>query len=146
MRKTRKRNQSGAQIVEFAAVLVIGIPLLVLLLFVGWECAKFFIIKSAMEVGARTAARDLVVKYNTTGTKKTTVDWLTTSNFIASSSQFNVAWDSNTPPTSVSVTCSYPTDGANGLQPFPSGPLRYLGSTFHMQSIQVQGSFTLPVQ
>lgn len=140
------RKTRGAHIVEFASVLAVGLPLLILLMFVGYECAEFYIIKSAMERGAREAARGLVVNYNTTGNKKTVVDWLSTPNFIAGSNQFTVVWDSNTPPASVTVTCAYPTDGAGGLSPFPAGPLKYLGSAFEMKNISVQSTFTLPVQ
>lgn len=142
----RRRNQHGAHIVEFASVLAVGLPLLICLMFVAYECAEFYIIRSAMERGAREAARGLVVAYNTTGTKKQTVDWVTTPNFIAGSNQFTVSWDASTPPAFVTVTCAYPTDGAGGLQPFPGGPLRYLASAFDMQNISVQGTFTLPVQ
>ena len=142
----RRRKQRGAQLVEFASVLAFGLPLLIVLLFVGYDCMQFYIIKSAMERGAREAARGLVVNYNKTGTKKADVDWLSSPNFIASSNQFTVTWDPNVPPTFVTVKCQYPTDGTGGLQPFPSGPLRYFGSAFDMQNIVVHGTFTLPVQ
>lgn len=142
----RRRNPRGAHIVEFASVLSVGLPLVICLMFVAYECAEFYIIRSAMERGAREAARGLVVAYNTSGTKKQTVDWITTPNFIASSNQFTVLWDNSTPPTYVTVTCAYPTDGSGGLQPFPGGPLKYLAAAFDMKNISVQGTFTLPIQ
>ncbi len=142
------RNQLGANIAEFAGVLMIGGPLVLLLIYLGLECGQFYTIKSAMETSARSAARQLVVKYNTTGNKVTTVDWISVPHFIANSSQFSVTWDSSSPPTYVTVTCSYPSGGAYGLPQFPAGPLKYLSdnSKLSMSSLAPQGTFTLPVQ
>jgi Flp pilus assembly protein TadG len=146
--RRKVRTARGAHIVEFAACLIVGLPLLVLLIYAGVECATFYTIKSAMEVGARTAARTLVVKYNTTGTKGTTVDWLSMPNFINDKSQFTVTWDATTPPAFVTVTCRYPTDGSHHLPLFPTGPLRYLDShaIFDLKKLNLQGTFTVPVQ
>jgi Flp pilus assembly protein TadG len=148
MRNQKMRDQRGANLVEFAAVLVFGLPLLIVLVFVGNDCAHFYIIKSAMEVGARNAARGLVVQYNKTGVQNTSIDWLTTPSFIANKNQFSVSWDPSTPPAYVTVTCAYPSGGGDGLPVFPTGPLRYLSSnsTFSPGTIHVQGTFTLPVQ
>lgn len=151
--KRKARNQNGATVAEFAAAMVIGGPLLILLVFVGLECCKFYTIKSAMEVAARKAARTLVIAYNTssnqTENKSVRVPQDVPSNeFIANSNQFQVTWDTTSPPSYVTVTCSYPTDGSNGLAPFPTGPLRFLTSrsTFSLKSVAVQGTFTLPIQ
>jgi Flp pilus assembly protein TadG len=144
----KSRNQRGAYQAEFAAVIVVGLPLLALLVYVGLECAQFYTIKSAMEVGARTAARQLVVNYNNTGSKNTVVN-LTSQSFINNSNQFTVNWDPSNNPTYVTVTCSYPSGGGNGLPEFPAGPLRFLlkqNATFNLRNVVVQGSFTLPVQ
>ena len=147
--KVKLRNQRGGhQLAEFAGVLVVGLPLLTLLVFVGLECGHFYTIKSAMEVGARDAARALVVNYNLTGTEKTVVDWLTIPNYINNSNQFTVVWDSKTPPAFVTVSCAYPSGGGNGLPPFPAGPLRYLitDTKFDLGTFSVKGTFTVPVQ
>jgi Flp pilus assembly protein TadG len=147
MRK-RIRSQRGSHLAEFVASMAVGLPLLVLLVFVGLECMQFYTIKSAMEVGARTAARGLVIQYNKTGSKSTVVSGVTMTHFIVGSNQFAVAWDANSPPEYVTVTCAYPKNGANGLPSFPAGPLRYLSTNtiFSLNNIQVQGTFTLPVQ
>jgi Flp pilus assembly protein TadG len=145
--KVRLRSKSGAFAAEFAAVLVFGLPLLTVLGFVALEAARFYTIKSAMEVAARTAARGLVVQYNTTGTEGASVTGLTVPNFVANSNQFTVTWDTNTPPSFVTVSCSYPTSGQYGLAPFPAGPLRYLSNaTFDTSNIAVQGTTTFPIQ
>jgi Flp pilus assembly protein TadG len=146
--KRRRRNAKGAHIAEFAAVLMFGLPLLTLLVFVSLEIAHFYTIKSAMEVGARNAARALVVKYNVTNTKVTTVDFLTMPRYIANPNQFDVTWDTATVPRFVTVSCKYPSDGSYGLQPFPAGPLRYLNSksVFDLSNFTVRGRFTMPVQ
>ena len=148
MKRKNMRKQSGGTITEFACALVFGLPLLVLIVFVTLETAHFYAIKSAMEVGARDAARGLVVNYNKTGTQSTTVNWLTMPNYIASSNQFEVAWDSSSPPQYVTVSCKYPSGGGNGLPPFPSGPLRYLTpkAQFDMGTFTVRGTFTFPIQ
>lgn len=146
--KRRMRNKRGAHIAEFAAALTFGLPLLALLVFVGMECAQYYTIRSAMEVGARAAARGLVVRYNKTGVKNTSVDWVTTPHFIANSSQFTTSWDASTPPSYVTVKCTYPSGGAYGLPVFPAGPLKYLSTNanFSLQSVGVHGTFTLPIQ
>jgi Flp pilus assembly protein TadG len=135
---------------EFAAVLTIGLPLLTLMVFVTLECTRFFTIKSAMEHGARTAARLLVTQYNTTQQENTnsSLSGLMMKPFIASTNQFHVTWDTATPPTFVTVACDYPTDGSYGLEKFPAGPLRYISnnSTFNLGNIKVTGTFTVPVQ
>jgi hypothetical protein len=125
-----------------------GLPLLTLLVYVALEIAHFYTIKSAMEVGARNAARALVVKYNVTNTKVTSVTWLSMPHYIASPNQFDVTWDSATVPKFVTVSCRYPSDGSYGLQPFPAGPLRYLNNkaTFDLSNFSVRGMFTMPIQ
>lgn len=146
MSKRHTRNQLGAHLAEFAGVLVVGLTLLVFLVFLALECARFYTIKSAMEVGARSAARALVVDYNKTATKGTSVTWLTMPSFIASDRQFTVTWDTASPPTYVTVTCAYPNDGSYGLPKFPGGPLSYINSVFNVKNVTVQVTFTVPVQ
>jgi Tfp pilus assembly protein PilW len=150
------RNQRGAHLVELAAALVFGLPLLILIIFVALECTHFYAIKAAMDVGARNAARALVIDYNKTGVQGTNsnLKWLKIPNYIADPGQFtDVTWDnSNNPPTYVTVTCTYFSDGRYGLPQFPRGPLRYLfngnpqNATFSLGSMNVQGTFTIPVQ
>ncbi|HEY9792824.1 MAG TPA: hypothetical protein V6D22_20660 [Candidatus Obscuribacterales bacterium] len=152
--KTNKRNQRGAtHIAEFAAALVIGLPLLTLLVFVALECGHFYTIKSAMELGARNAARALVVYYNvnhstTPASSATFFSDFFIPNYINSATQFTYIWDTaNTPPQYVTVSCAYPSGGGNGLAPFPAGPLRYLSNaSFDLGTFTVRGTFTLPVQ
>jgi hypothetical protein len=146
------RNQKGAHLAELGAALMFGLPLLVLIVYVALETTHFYTIKSAMDVGARNAARALVVDYNKTNTKGTSVTWLTMPHYIASSKQFSIDWDTANPPTFVTVTCSYPNDGSYGLPQFPGGPLRWLfnksanNSTFTLGTMTVQGTFTVPIQ
>jgi hypothetical protein len=109
-----------------------------------------------MDVGARNAARALVIDYNKTGVQgtNTNLKWLKIPNYIADPGQFtDVTWDNaNNPPTYVTVTCTYFSDGRYGLPQFPRGPLRYLfngnpqNATFSLGSMNVQGTFTIPVQ
>ena len=146
MKKTRHRNSLGAQIVEFGAVLVLGGPLLIGLIYLAVETTHFFAIKSAMDVGARNAARALVVNYNNSNTEGTTVNFITIPNYINSPSQFTVVWDVANPPTYVTVTCSYPSGGGGGLPPFPNGPIAYMNTAFNLGAFTVNGTFTCPVQ
>jgi Flp pilus assembly protein TadG len=147
--KTRKK--SGATLAEFAAVLILGTPLLLLLMYVAIETTHFFAIKAAMDVGAREAARFLVVDFNKTRIEKTTVDlatwgsFLKMPNYIANNGQFTVAWDTAINPTQCSVTCTY---GGAGVAPFPGGPLTYLtqNASFDLSTIQIRGTYTMPVQ
>jgi Flp pilus assembly protein TadG len=147
MRRIRKNSGSMA---EFAAVLMLGLPLLLLLVYVAVELTHYFSIKAAMDVGSRNAARALVVDYNNNHTCKTTIDlaswsFLKMPNYIANNGQFDVVWDSTTNPSQVTVSCEY--SGA-GLSPFPSGPLSYLNNnaSFNLSGIRVIGQYVMPVQ
>ncbi|HEY9788994.1 MAG TPA: hypothetical protein V6D22_01260, partial [Candidatus Obscuribacterales bacterium] len=124
--KRNRRTACGAAILEFAAVIVLGLPLAIMFIFIGVETTHYFAIKSAMDVGARRAARELVIDYNNTGTMNDAVAFLTMPGYIVNSNQFTVTWDTASPPASVSVSCNYPAGGAPGLAPFPNGPLKYL--------------------
>jgi hypothetical protein len=146
MKKQSNRSERGANLAEGAAVAVIGIPLLTVIIFLGLECARFFTIKSAMDVASRNAARALVVDYNKTSSKGTAVTWISIPHYVASSKQFSVDWDTATPPTFVTVTCAYPSNGLYGLPKFPGGPLGFISSSFNLNNTSVKGSFTVPVQ
>lgn len=149
-KQKRQQNSRGATQVEFACVLIFGIPLLALLIFTCLECARFYTIKSAMEVGARSAARALVVNYNRTGNKNGSNQLtVTMPHYISNpSQQFVVNWDTaNNPPKSVTVTCQYyPNGGNTSLPEFPAGPLKYFGTTFSLGTIVVKGTYTWPIQ
>lgn len=145
--RLRRRTTTGGTMAEFAAVLVLGLPLAILFIFIGCETTRYFAIKAAMDVGARRAARELVIQYNNTGTKTQTVTFLTLPGYIASANQFSVSWDSATPPSSVAVSCTYPAAGAPGLAAFPNG-LDYISNRcrFYIGNINITSNFTMPVQ
>lgn len=144
----KTRTTKGSAIAEFAAVLMLGLPLAILFMFIGVETTHYFAIKSAMDSGARRAARELVILYNTTNNRKPTVDFLTMQGYIASSSQFDVTWDAATPPAFVTVSCQYPYSGGAGLAPFPNGPLKYLidNCRFNLSNMSVTSGCTMPIQ
>jgi hypothetical protein len=146
--RRKTRTARGAAILEFAAVIVLGLPLAIMFLFIGTETTHYFAIKSAIDVGARRAARELVIQYNTSNTKNDTVAFLTMPGYIVSSNQFTVTWDTATPPAFVSVSCNYPAGGGPGLAPFPNGPLKYLTDAcqFYLGNLTITSDCTMPVQ
>src|SRR6185437_9334037 len=135
----RIRKSRGSQIAEFGAVIVLGVPLLIGLIFIAVEVGHYFAIKSAMDVGARNTARALVVNFNNTNGQKAaptsaavnngtgqTIPPITLGNYIADGSQYTVTWDTANPPANVTVECAYPQNGAFGLPVFPNyGPISY---------------------
>jgi Flp pilus assembly protein TadG len=151
-----KRRAKGAALSEFAAVLVIAGPLLIILLYAAVEICTAFAIKSALDMCARNAARALIVAYNNHDPR--VLSGATPSNsasrtfcdtnfqmrqYVKSGcNQWTVAWDTNNPPNYVQVTCSYPNGGVAGSLPrFPNPDVFNLGSTFVLQS-----TFTMPRQ
>jgi Flp pilus assembly protein TadG len=146
----RIRAKSGATVMEFGAVLMLGLPLLLLLVYFAIELTQYFTIKAAMDVGARNAARALVVDFNNNRTCKTSIDlatwtFLKMPNYIVNNGQFDVVWDSTTTPSQVTVSCQY---SGPGLTPFPSGPLNYLNNnaSLNLSGIRPTGQSVMPVQ
>jgi Flp pilus assembly protein TadG len=137
----RRRTQSGVSIVEFAAVISIGLPLLILLIYAAMETSFAFMITSNLDVAARKAARDLAIEYTkdptiatNSGLQQAVFDKIRIPNFVAANSQFGQPVFTTTTPQKVTVTVSYPSGGGNGLPTFPNPDPLGLGAQFKLQS------------
>jgi hypothetical protein len=141
MRRQQQTSRStGAYTVETAVSMVILIPLLITIVFVGIEACKGIAIMQALEQGARQAAHNLAVAYadhptivsNPSEQRTYGFDPVRIHGVIESSAQFDPPTWKNVPgapgnptttidpasPQTVSVTVSY-TSGQNGVPAFP---------------------------
>jgi Flp pilus assembly protein TadG len=126
------RRSRGSTISETAASMVLLIPLLIMILFVGLEASKAYMIKEVLSQASRQAARDLAVIYGQDRTIATN-DFMQAARvysnirhnaIVVSDNQFTSVWDTNGSPATVTVTVRY-TSGQNGLPTFPNpDPLR----------------------
>lgn len=139
------RNVRGSFIIEFAAVLMLGLPIFLILLYAAVEACRLFAIRSTLDVAARSAARVLAINYGQThACVDTYTSTVSVPQYIApSANQWTVAWDASDPPAFVTVTCHYPPGGdiAAGLPPFPEPDIFGLGSAFTISS-----TFTMPLE
>lgn len=140
-----RNRQRGSSIVEAAVSMVIIIPIVIMILFVGMEASQAYLIKEALTQGAREAARNLSVAYGQDSNiqfDRAQQDALVFNNIrmasiINASAQFdNPVWNPNSSPPTVAVTVHY-TSGQNGLPVFPNPDPLNLGPRF-----QVNGSST----
>jgi Flp pilus assembly protein TadG len=127
------RHPRGLSIPEFAAALVIGLPILIAILFTALECSTYFTIKTKLDVAARTAARQLAIAY---GKDQTVAQNPHKSNpaiaaiydsaritpVINDKDQFSDPTFVEGTPGTVTVVVSYPEHGEFNTQPFPHLP------------------------
>jgi Flp pilus assembly protein TadG len=134
----RKR---GGTIAETAASLVLLLPLLIMILFVGLEASRAYMIKESLAQASRQAARDLAVIYGRDGTiaNNSTMeaiqvyDNIRINGAITSSRQFSSQWNTSAAPPTVTVTVQY-TSGQNGLPTFPNPDPLKLGGNFQLNA------------
>ena len=140
MLKSKQRRSKGAVLAEFAAVMALMFPVLMLILFVVLEMAQAYLIKDALSQAARQAARDLAIVYGQDPTiqfsranqDSTVFSKIQIPNVVNSAVQFsNPVWNSAASPPTVSVSVSY-TSGKNGLPVFPNPDPLSLGSSFSL--------------
>ncbi len=89
-------NQKGQSLAEFAGSLVILIPMIMVLAYLSYIVADYFIIKGATDTAARVAARYLAMNYNNTAganfagnyNSTTYYSFIKIQNVVQSTSQF----------------------------------------------------------
>lgn len=138
------RRRSGVSLVEFAAALVLGLPLLISILYVTLEASYLFTIRTNIDIAARNAARALAIEYgkdpaiagDPTGTKvQAVLTKIRIPNFVANNAQFSTpTFDTAVSPSTVTIVCTYPPGGAYGLPPFPNPDPLNLGPSFKVVS------------
>jgi Tfp pilus assembly protein PilW len=157
MTRHKQRRNSGLSLVEFAAALALGFPLVMAMLYVVLEANMLFTIRTNCDNAVRRASQLLINDYITNGTATTAVsngnlpatmgfDVKTADGhyFInKSANQFTWTWDFTTAPNTVTVTVKYPTSGssANGLLPFPHPDPLNMKNKF---TILTSGTFPVP--
>lgn len=136
-----QRKSRGSSIAETAASMVILLPLLIMILYVGLEASKAYMIKESLAQASRQASRNLAIAYGqdkSVANNQSLEDAYVYSNIringvVASSDQFRAEWNNTASPPTVKVTVDY-TSGQNGLAPFPDPDPLGLGSSFHLSA------------
>jgi len=145
MKYTKRTNRkSGASLVEFAAALTLGLPLVIGILYVVLEASVYFAIRTNIDIAARNAARALAIEYGKDPTiaaapggpkVQAVLTKIRIPGFVVNNLQFNTpTFDVAIPPASVTVVCQYPSGGAYGLPRFPNPDPLKLGSNFKVIS------------
>lgn len=159
IRILRRRKQKGVTLVEFAAALVLGLPLVVVMLYAVLEANLLFTIRTNLDAATRQAAQLLINKYAQTGIAAPDtsngnlpsdiafeVKAADGSFFISkTANQFTWTWDMTESPPTVTVTTSFPTGGSSnsssGLMAFPAPDPLKLANKF---SIITTATFSFP--
>lgn len=157
MRTSARRSDSGTNIVELGAALVVGLPLVMAMLYGVIEVSSLFAIRTNLDNATRLAAQLLINDYENSGTTSNVTDGNLPAAYAfdlpsgvpgyyfvrKSANQFTYTWSLNTKPKTVTVRVSYPTTeyGINGLLPFPHPDPFHLGSNF---KIATDGCFSAP--
>jgi Tfp pilus assembly protein PilW len=155
---TRKnRRNKGISLVELAAAMALGFPLIMVTLYAVLEANMLFTIRANCDNAVRRASQLLISDYTKTGIAATAVsngnlpaamgfDVMTADGhyFInKSANQFTWTWDFVDKPNTVTVTVTYPTKGNNpsNLLPFPHPDPLNLKNKF---TIVTSGTFSVP--
>ena len=136
------RTARGLAITEFAAVLSILLPLLLLILYVGFQASLAWTIRTNLDIAARKAARNMAVEYGNSAaltTDTTAQQAIYTNvripNFVNDNAQFEAPiFNTSVQPGTVTIKVNYPGDGSHGLPRFPNPDVMHLGSSFTLSS------------
>lgn len=134
---TRIRAREGITLVEAAAALALLLPLLVVVIFVIIEATKAYEISRDLQIGAELGARALATNGSTTtGVQQQQIlSNITVGNTVVDPSQFyNVVWNQDDNPPSVTVFVQYKSTGPKQPPPFPNPDPLNLGANFIMKS------------
>lgn len=152
MKKRALHRSRGVSLVEFAAAIVFGFPLVMAMLYAVLEANYYFTIQTNLDAAARRAAQALINQFAKPGGSTANIS---NGNLPAlaqfdipagdgvhyivnhNANQFTVVWDFTTQPPTVTVAVKYPAggDAANGLLPFPwPDPLK-LGPSFNISTM-----------
>ncbi len=144
----RRRKESGITIAEAAGMMALFLPLLMIMLYVMMETCQAYFISNSMDQAARQAARNIAMYYHTNpGIQNNNTQCLTlccqpvckapgtAGAMVTDVSQFGgaggagtaITWtnmgnmnqQNQTSPPTVTVTCTYISNGTTQLPPFP---------------------------
>jgi len=146
--RRRKNRKSGASLAEAAALMALFFPLIMAILYVVMEASQVYVISEALNQSARQAARNVATMYHTypgiannnaqalalcckpitkpvgtAGAYVTDVSQFGGANGAGSNITFtnmgNMDLKGTTTPPTVTVTCTYISNGTTGLPQFP---------------------------
>jgi len=143
--------------VEFVAALVLGLPLVVAMIYATLQINLLFTIRTNLDTATRRAAQLLINRYklaniapvdgsNTNLPTDIAFDVKTGNSgalyFInKTANQFTWTWDLAVRPATITVTTTFPTNGANSLVRFPSPDPLKMGNGF---IISTTSTFPVP--
>lgn len=144
-RVSREMRTSSGNISEFAAVLVIVVPLVLALLFAGYEFAYGYMIKSNLDNAAKNAARAMAIAYGKDSTiatnhskQQAVYDSIRVPNFVNANQQFSDPdfKPAGGSPKNVTITVTY-LPGQYNLPQYPSPDVLNLSPT-----LRISGTYT----
>jgi hypothetical protein len=144
MRRKGAHNSHGVTLVEFAAALVVGLPLVMIMLYAILEANFWFTIQSNLDAAARRGAWLEAQDFAKNGPAQNDVidgagsQAFDIPHFVNRNlNQFSIVWETSTAPHSVTVYCTYPQGGNStyNLPRFPYPDVFNLGSSFKLQSM-----------
>ncbi len=174
-RRTRDlRQNSGAQISEFAVAIVLVIPIFMVISYVAYEVAMYMYLKTGVDAAARTQARWLAINFNylarQNGNSATNyANWknnrVRVANCVTTDDQFtNGTIDASgnfvaTPPPVSSVTGCYSSvsgagvvavrvvyPGTSGLPEWPNPSLQLFGARLAPNNYTVAGVYCADIE
>lgn len=173
VRKVR-RNSRGAQIPEFAAAIVLVVPLFLCIVYLSYEIAMYMYLKSGVDAAAKTHARWLAINYNflaqqNGNSNANYANWKNSSirvaNCVVNNSQFTngtidsagnfvttapallLAGQCSPSPSGkgvVAVKVVYP--GTTGLPSWPNPPLKFFGASLIPTNMTIAGVYCADIE
>ncbi len=170
----RIRSTRGAQIPEFAAAIILVIPLFMCIIYLAYEISMYMYLKTGVDAAAKTHARWLAINYNFLAQQNGNsngnyANWknsnVRVANCVVSNAQFtNGTVDSagnfvaTAPPLMLAGQCStaasgkgvvavkvvYP--GTSGLPTWPFPPLKFFGATLAPTNMTIAGIYCVDIE
>ena len=134
------RLQQGVSLIEAVAGILVGMPLVVLIIFVGVEICSYFVIQSNLDAATRKAARAMAAAWGKdpsvaidASAQQAVYAQCCIPGFVNDPSQFAAPVFNGTDPATVVVVGTY-TSGQFGLPLYPAPNPLHLGSDFVIRS------------
>jgi hypothetical protein len=158
--RSYRSSKSGISLVEFAAAVVFGLPLVMTMLYAVIEANLFFTIRTNLDLAVRQGAQKIINKWNMTRTAPSPLS-VTGGELPAGCSvdiksgdghyfvrtgakQFDYKWDTSNGINTIHIFVHYPTPAAAAglnIVPFPYPDPFKVGSSFNIWSC---GTFRAP--
>jgi Flp pilus assembly protein TadG len=173
-RARSRRNQKGAEIAEFAAGVLLVVPIFILMVYATYEASMYMYLKTGVDAAARTEARWLAINFNylvqrNGNSAGNYANWKNSSVRVANCVTSDVQMTNGTidsagnfvttaPPVlvggqcltsaagqgSVAVRVVYP--GGNGLPAWPNPPLSFFGMKLMPTNMTIAGVYVADIE